>query len=87
MTKFMRFIWFSCLCLMVMRGLVGAVLAQDRPASVGVDQVIEDNVSHTVPVIGRIVATQRATVAAKIAGLSKMCVWQWGSGFNAGIHW
>lgn len=68
MTKFMRFIWFSCLCLMVMRGLVGAVLAQDRPASVGVDQVIEDNVSHTVPVIGRIVATQRATVAAKIAG-------------------
>ncbi len=44
-----------------------AALAQP-PAQVGVDAVRQENMSQTVPVLGRLVARQSGVVAARIAG-------------------
>lgn len=47
---------------------VPSALAQGGPAPVGVDEVIREPLSQTVPVLGRLVAVQRGTVAALTRG-------------------
>jgi RND family efflux transporter MFP subunit len=46
----------------------GPAEAQGGPAPVGVDEVIREPLSQTVPVLGRLVAVQRGTVAALTRG-------------------
>lgn len=56
--------------LLILVSLLGALpaIAQERPTDVRVDPVQTEPFSQTVPILGRLVASQRGEVAAQVAG-------------------
>ena len=62
----------------------GQVWAQARPAQVVVDAVVIEDLTETVPVIGRVVARQQGEVAARVEGAIEQVLVEVGDRVDAG---